>query len=70
MSRASDYLKMIRAVMPAPEKKKYVTEPPRTHTYDRITYYYDHTIKPNMHMYIAKEGYRICFDDYELNIKR
>ena len=69
-SKWSDYLIMARAVMPEPEKKKYVKEPPETHMYDRVKYYYDHTIKPNMHMYKSEIGYRICFDDYELNIKR
>lgn len=69
-SKWSDYLIMARAVMPEPEKKKYVKEPPETHMYDRVKYYYDHTIKPNMHMYKSEIGYRICFDDFELNIKR
>lgn len=69
-SRASDYLKIIRAVMPEPEKKVYVKEPPYMHTYDRQVYYYERTIKPNMHMYKSKLGFRICFDNFELNIKR
>lgn len=69
-SRASDYLKMIRAVMPEPEKKKYVKEPPKTHIYDRTLYHYEKTIKPNMHMYKSEYGYRTCFDNFELNIKR
>ena len=68
-SKWSDHLIMARAVMPEPEKKKYVKEPPKTHEYDKQVYYYERTIKPNMHMYKSKLGFRICFDNFELLIK-
>lgn len=67
--RMTDYLAKVRAVMPEPEKKKYVKEPPYKHTYDKQVYYYEKTIKPNMHMYKSKLGFRICFDNFELKIK-
>jgi hypothetical protein len=67
--KSRDYLAKVRAVIPEPEKKKYVKEPPYMHTYDKQVYYYEKTIKPNMHMYKSKLGFRICFDNFELLIK-